>query len=113
MTIATKVDLHLALPVWIPSVVFSLFNRLPGFGKDYPYAHLPVPAQTIKGNYTLGVSDIYTPILNSTSFTEFVREVVFQDKTTFSLYAVTNAYLGVLKSHVHMNKNIVAPCKTL
>lgn len=113
MTVKTKVDLHLALPVWIMPLVFKLFNRLPGFGTEYPYAHLPVKGQTITGNYTLGVENVYTPILNLTSFTEFVREIVFQEKTTFSLYGQANAYLGVLKSHVIMNKDIVAPCKIL
>lgn len=113
MSVKTKVDLHVLLSVFLTPLVFDLFNRLPGFGKDYPYAHLPVQAQTIKGNYTLAVNDVYTPILNQTSFTEFVREIVFQEEATLSLYGKATAYIGVLKNNVIMNKDIVAPGKTL
>lgn len=44
-----------------------------------------------------------------TGWVEFVRQVVFQEETSLSLYAPTTAYLGVLKSNVIMNKAIVTP----
>lgn len=113
MTLQSKVDLHLLLAARIEPLEFHLFNRKPGFGSDYPYANVPIPGATIKGNYSLGVNDVYTPILNMTSWDEFVREIVFQKETTLSLKGVTNAYLGILKSHVHLNKDVKAPCKAI
>lgn len=106
LTLQSKVDLKLALAARIEPLNFHLFIRKDGYGADYPYANLPIPGQTIKGNYTLGVTDVSTPILNQTSWTEFVREIVFQKETTLSLKGVTNAYLGVLKSHVTLNKDV-------
>ncbi|KAJ5682073.1 uncharacterized protein N7477_002013 [Penicillium maclennaniae] len=109
LTLQSKVDLKLALAARIDPLEFHLFIRKDGFGPDYPYANLPIPGQTIKGNYTLGVTDSFTPILNQTSWREFVREIVFQKETTLSLKGVTNAYLGVLKSHVTLNKDVTIP----
>lgn len=106
LTLLSKVDLKLALPARIEPLEFHLFIREDEFGPDYPYADLPIAGQTIKGNYTLGVTDNFTPILNQTSWREFVREIVFQKETTLSLKGVTNAYLGVLKSHVTLNKDV-------
>lgn len=113
MSLQSKVNLKLALPARIEPLVFHLFNRRPGFGPDYPYANLPIPGQTIKGNYSLGVTDVFVPILNMTSWDEFVREIVFQEETTMSLLGQTNAYLGILKSHVIMNKDVHTRCKAL
>ncbi|KAJ5202100.1 uncharacterized protein N7498_006763 [Penicillium cinerascens] len=109
LTLQAKVDLKLALAARIDPLSFHLFIRKDGYGADYPYANLPVPGQTIKGNHTLAVNDSFTPILNQTSWTEFVREIVFEKETTLSLKGVTNAYLGVLKSHVTLNKDVTTP----
>lgn len=109
LTLESKVDLKLALPARIDPLAFHLFIRKDGYGADYPYANLPIPGQTIKGNYTLGVNENFTPILNQTSWKEFVREIVFQKETTLALKGVTNAYLGVLKSHVTLNKDVTVP----
>jgi hypothetical protein len=111
LTLESKVDLKLALAARIDPLQFHLFSRKDGFGADYPYADLPIPGQTIKGNYTLGVKDSFTPLLNQTSWKEFVREIVYQKETTLSLKGVTNAYLGVLKSHVTLNKDVTMPGK--
>lgn len=111
LTLQSKVDLKLALAARIDPLGFYLFSRKDGFGSDYPYADLPIPGQTIKGNYTLGVKDSFTPILNQTSWKEFIREIVYQKETTLSLKGVTNAYLGVLKSHVTLNKDVTMPGK--
>jgi hypothetical protein len=113
VTLKSKVDLKLALPARIEPLTFHLFIRKDGYGPDYPYVNLPIPGQTIKGNYTLGVSENFTPLLNQTSWVEFVREIVFQKETTLSLNGVTNAYLGVLKSHVTLNKDVTVPGKLI
>ncbi|PLN86851.1 hypothetical protein BDW42DRAFT_198335 [Aspergillus taichungensis] len=107
LTMKASIDLKVAVPVRIEAVTFDLFQ--PDLGHDRPYAALDLPGQTIKGNYTLGVSDRFTPIQDTEAWVEFVRQVVFQEKTSLSLYAPTTAYLGVLKSNVIMNKAIVTP----
>lgn len=111
MSLHSKVNLKIALPARIEPLTFHLFVREPGYGPDYPYANTPIPGRTIIGNYSIGNHDVYTPILNQTSFTKFVHQIVFQKETTMSLRGQTNAYLGVLKSHVFLDKDVHAPCK--
>jgi hypothetical protein len=109
MTLQANVDLKLALPVRIEPVTLYLFER--DYGHDHPYAAVDIPGSTIKGNYTLGVSDQFTPIQNETVWEKFVQQVLFQEKTALSMYGKMTAYLGVLKSHVTMDKDIIAPSK--
>ncbi|KAJ5109721.1 hypothetical protein N7532_002366 [Penicillium argentinense] len=107
LTLQTKVDLKLALPARIEPVTFHLFQR--DYGVDDAYADIDIPGQVIKGNHSLGIDNVRTPILNQTAWKEFVRQVVFQEETSLAMQGVTNAYLGVLKSHVHLNKDVVTP----
>lgn len=107
LTLETKVDLHLAIPARIESIPLYLYQK--DYGTDWPYASVTVDGQTIKGNTTLGVYDVHSPILNETTWEEFVHQVVFQESTSLSVTGQTNAFLGVLKSHVHLNKDVVTP----
>ncbi|KAJ5376276.1 hypothetical protein N7509_013162 [Penicillium cosmopolitanum] len=107
LTLETKVDLKIALAARIEAVTLHLFQR--EYGVDEAYADIHLPGQTIKGNHTLGIDDVYTPLLNQKAWREFVRQVVFQESVSLALDGWTNAYLGVLKSHVHLDKNVVTP----
>ncbi|KAJ5951618.1 uncharacterized protein N7479_010031 [Penicillium vulpinum] len=107
MTLETKVNLKLALGVRLDPVVFYTFVR--SSGHENAYAGIEIPGQTIKGNYSLGVTDQLTPILNMTSWETFVSQVVHQKGTALSLYGKTTGYLGVLKSHIILDKYVVIP----
>lgn len=107
MTLAAKVNLKLALGVRLDPVIFYTFVR--SYGHENAWAAIDIPGQTIKGNYTLGVDNQHTPLLNLTTWETFVHQTVFQKETALSLYGVTNGYLGVLKSHIVLNKDVVIP----
>ncbi|KAJ5981847.1 hypothetical protein N7522_013475 [Penicillium canescens] len=107
MTLAAKVDLKIALGVRIEPVKFYTFVRK--YGHENAWGAIDIPGQTIKGNYTLGVNKQHTPILNSTTWQAFVHDTVFKKETTLSLYGVTYGYLGVLKNHITMDKDVVIP----
>ncbi|KXG51781.1 Protein of unknown function DUF3712 [Penicillium griseofulvum] len=107
MTLEAKVNLKLALGVRLDPVVFYTFVR--SSGHENAYAGIKIPGQTIKGNYSLGVTDQLTPIMNLTSWETFVRQAVFQKETALSLYGVTTGYLGVLKNHIVLDKDVVMP----
>jgi hypothetical protein len=107
MTLEAKVNLKLALGVRLDPVVFYTFVR--SAGHENAYAGIEIPGQTIKGNYSLGVTDQLTPILNMTSWETFVGQTVFQKETALSLYGVTTGYLGVLKNHIVLDKDVVIP----
>lgn len=111
MTLAAKVDLKIALGVRIEPVKFYTFVRKEGH--ENAWGAIDIPGQTIKGNYTLGVTDQHTPILNSTTWQDFVHDTVFKKETILSLYGVTYGYLGVLKNHITMDKDVVIPCESL
>ncbi|KZN89015.1 hypothetical protein EN45_076080 [Penicillium chrysogenum] len=44
-----------------------------------------------------------------TSWETFVGQTVFQKETALSLYGVTTGYLGVLKNHIVLDKDVVIP----
>ncbi|KAJ5557969.1 hypothetical protein N7535_009462 [Penicillium sp. DV-2018c] len=105
MTLETKVNLKLALGVRLDPVVFYTFVRK--FGHESAYAGIDIPGQTLKGNYTLGVQDQFTPLLNLTTWEEFVHQAVYQKKTSLSMYGKTTGYLGVLKNHITLDRDVV------
>ncbi|CAI7596966.1 unnamed protein product [Penicillium glandicola] len=107
MTLEAKVDLKLAMGVRLDPVIFYTFVR--SAGHENAYAGIEIPGQTIKGNYSLEVTDQLTPILNMTSWETFVSQAVFQKETALSLYGVTTGYLGVLKNHIVLDKDVVIP----
>ncbi|KAJ5342907.1 hypothetical protein N7541_012031 [Penicillium brevicompactum] len=107
MTLAAKVNLKLALGVRLDPVIFYTFVR--SYGHEDAWGAINIPGQTIKGNYTLGVDNQHTPLLNLTTWEAFVNQTVFQKETALSLYGVTDGYLGVLKSHIVLNKDVVIP----
>lgn len=111
MTLEAKVNLKLALGVRLDPVVFYTFVR--SYGHENAWAGIEIPGQTIKGNYSLGVTDQLTPILNLTTWESFVHQAVFQKETALSLYGVTNGYLGVLKNHITLDKDVVIPSESL
>ena len=106
LTIQAKINLKVVLPVRIEPVTLSLFDR--EYGSDDAYAEANIPGQTVKGNYTLGIKDQLTPILNMTTWRAFVHEIVFMEDSTLSVKGGTNGYLGVLKCPVTVNKDITS-----
>ena len=86
-----------------------MFHREYGVGSTY--ADIAVPGQTVKGNHTLGAVEQFTPLLNMTGWEKFVQQAVTQEKTTVSLKGETDAFLGKLKTHVKLDKDVVAPSK--
>ncbi|KAJ5413581.1 hypothetical protein N7465_005886 [Penicillium sp. CMV-2018d] len=107
MTLEAKVNLKLAMGVRLDPVVFYAFVR--SAGHKNAYAGIEIPGQTIKGNYSLGVTDQLTPILNMTSWETFVSQAVSQKETALSLYGVTTGYLEVLKNHIVLDKDVAIP----
>lgn len=111
LTLQSALDLKIALPVRIDPISLELFVR--DIGPQDPWANITIPGMMIKGNTTLGVQGVHTPLLNLTTWTRYVHDVVFQKETALSIKGSTNSYLGVLKSYVTMNKNVVSPSKFL
>jgi hypothetical protein len=111
MTLETKVNLKLALGVRLDPVVFYTFVRK--YGHENAYAGIEIPGQTVKGNYSLGVDDQFTPLLNLTTWEAFVHQVVYQKETALSLYGKTTGYLGVLKNHIVLDRDIVIPSMSI
>lgn len=109
LTLESALNLKIALPVRIEPIVLNLFVR--DTGPNEPWANVTIAGKTIKGNTTLGVSDVHTPLINTTTWTSYVHNVVFDQFTTLSLRGTTNSYLGVLKSPVVMDKDVVSPSK--
>lgn len=109
LTLLSALDLKIALPVRIEPITLDLFVR--DAGAENAWGQAKIDGKVIKGNTTLGVSKVETPLTNLTTWEEYVYNVVFEKETPLSVKGVTNSYLGVLKSEVTMDKNIMSPGK--
>ena len=96
LTLQSALDLKVALGVRIEPMMLDLFNR--DTGADHPLGQVGIPGMVVKGNTTLGVINQPTPLLNTTVWTNYVHDVVFQKESTLSIKGETNSYVGVLKS---------------
>jgi hypothetical protein len=109
LTLESALDLKIALPVRIEPITLDLFVR--DAGASNAWGETTIDGMVIKGNSTLGVSNVETPLTNLTTWVEYVHNVVNDKETPLSVRGVTNSYLGVLKSKVTMDKDITSPGK--
>lgn len=109
LTLESALNLKIALPVRIEPITLDLFVR--DTGASNAWANATIDGKVIKGNSTLGVSKVETPLTNLTTWVEYVHNVVNKKDTALSVKGTTNSYLGVLKSKVTMDKDIVSPGK--
>ena len=109
LTLQSALDLKIALDVRIEPITLNLFIR--DTGADNAWGQADIPGMVIRGNTTLGATDQPTPLLNTTTWTNYVHDVVFKKESALSVKGTTNSYLGVLKSKVTMDKDIVSPSK--
>ncbi|KAK9854245.1 hypothetical protein MYU51_004107 [Penicillium brevicompactum] len=107
LTLQSALNLKIALPVRIEPITLDLFVR--DTGASNAWANATIDGKVIKGNSTLGVSKVETPLTNLTTWVEYVHNVVNKKDTALSVRGTTNSYLGVLKSKVTMDKDIVSP----
>lgn len=104
LTIESALKLPIGVPVRIDPMTLELFNR-DNKGGNGTWGKLFLKDYTISGNTTLGVKNQHTP-LNVTEWTQYVHNVVFMKHGPLSVYGKTTAYLGQLKNHVTMDKDI-------
>ncbi|KAK1148741.1 hypothetical protein N8T08_008626 [Aspergillus melleus] len=103
LTIESALKLPLGVPVRIDPMTLELFNRAsPGNGT---WGKLYLKDYVISGNTTLGVDKQFTP-LNVAEWTQYVHNVVFMKHGPLSVWGKTTAYLGQIKNHVTMDKDI-------
>lgn len=110
LTLQSSLDLHVLLSPYIEPITLELF--VDKTGPKYPWAYVTIPGLVVHGITTLGIKDVHTPLVNASVWTEYVRQVVFQKEAALGLKGATNSYLGELKSHVVMQKNVVSPSKS-
>ncbi|PYI26513.1 hypothetical protein BP00DRAFT_355746 [Aspergillus indologenus CBS 114.80] len=103
LRIDSALNLPLKIPVRIDPITMDLFNRDRPANNTWGKAYLP--SARIYGNTTLATNSTLTP-LNVTEWTEYVRSVVFESHAPLSVKGSTTAYIGKLKAHVTMNKDI-------
>lgn len=109
LTLQSALDLKIALPVRIEPITLNLYVH--DLGAQNYWGDITIPGQTIKGNTTLGVANHFETIHNMSTWNQYVHDVVFEKEAGLSVHGATNSYLGVLKSHVVMDKTIVSPSR--
>jgi hypothetical protein len=71
-----------------------------------PYIKVNLPEMKLKGNATVTVTNQTATILDKTQFIDFLANAVYSEEFTLAARGETDAYLGKLKAHIHLNKAI-------
>ncbi|KAL4929873.1 DUF3712 domain-containing protein [Aspergillus undulatus] len=103
LTLEAALDLPIALPVRIEPLVLSIYDHY-AEGNDTIFKST-IDGAIIDGNTTLGVQGVHTSV-NVPLWTHYVHQVVFEPHAPLPVKGETNAFLGVLKSHVKVDKDI-------
>ncbi|KAL2814477.1 hypothetical protein BJX63DRAFT_392386 [Aspergillus granulosus] len=103
ITLEAALDLPIALPVRIEPLVLEVYDKEKD-GNNTIFS-APIDGTVIDGNTTLGVQNRFTP-LNVPLWTEYVDRVVVERNAPLTVRASTNAYLGILKCPVTLDKAI-------
>ncbi|RDW93788.1 DUF3712 domain-containing protein [Aspergillus mulundensis] len=103
LTLEAALDLPISLPVRIDPFLLSIYNQ-DVEGNNTIFSS-ELAGTVIDGNTTLGVESVHTPV-DVKLWTDYVHKVVFTPHAPLPVKGETNAYLGKLKSHVKLDKNI-------
>ncbi|KAL2787041.1 hypothetical protein BJX66DRAFT_346442 [Aspergillus keveii] len=103
LTLEAALDLPIELPVRIEPLVLEVYDKWSD-GNNTIFSSR-IDGTTIDGNTTLGVKNKFTP-LNVPLWTDYVYRVLTEPNAPLPVRGSTNAYLGILKSHVKVDKDI-------
>ncbi|KAL4810914.1 hypothetical protein BDV18DRAFT_3421 [Aspergillus unguis] len=103
LSLEAALDLPIAFPVRIDPLLLSIYDHK-AKGNDTIFK-ANIDGTMIHGNTTLGFKDRYTPV-DVDLWTNYVHQVVFEKNAPLPVKGETNAYLGILKSHVKVDKDI-------
>ncbi|KAL5334492.1 hypothetical protein BJX70DRAFT_17187 [Aspergillus crustosus] len=103
LTLEAALDLPIALPVRMEPLTLEVFSH-DAEGNDTIFSGR-IDGAILDGNTTLGFQDRYTP-LNVPLWIEYVKQVVFEKNAPLPVRGSTTAYLGILKNHVSISKDI-------
>jgi hypothetical protein len=105
LSLHASIKLPTPLSVRIDPVPLSLFVNN-GTGNNVPYTSIVLPKNNLHGNTSLAFTNQPIEILDKNVFADFVRSAVFSKTFMLSASGFTNAYVGKLKAHIHLDKNI-------
>lgn len=74
--------------------------------KVVPYVNVNLPEYHLHGNTTVAITNQTAGILNKDVFETFLHNAVYSKYFTLSASGATNAHLGKLKAHIHMDKSV-------
>ncbi|KNG81342.1 hypothetical protein ANOM_010345, partial [Aspergillus nomiae NRRL 13137] len=103
LSIQTALKLPVNVPVRLDPNVLHLFNNdEPG---NSTYLKVYNDALEIQGTASIGVQNQPSPV-NPGPWKHYVRSVVFEPHAPLSAFGNTNIYLGKLKSHISLKKDL-------
>ncbi|KFY47496.1 hypothetical protein V495_01934 [Pseudogymnoascus sp. VKM F-4514 (FW-929)] len=71
-----------------------------------PYVTVNLPEQNLKGNSNITITNQTTNILDQGIFGTFLHSAVYQETFVLSASGETDAYVGKLKAHIHLDKKV-------
>lgn len=91
--------------VRLDPLTLSLFVR--GNTSDVvPYINIKLPEYNLHGNTTITITNQTATILDKDIFMSFLHDAVYSEHFKLSASGSSNAHLGKLKAHIHLDKSI-------
>ena len=103
-SLTASLKVPLGLTVKLAPTKLSLYN--PKTKPFTPYITVELPAQKLKGNTTISITDQVVTIQNMTEFLGFLSEAVYAEDFTLYARGKTSARLGALKVSVTLDKGV-------
>jgi hypothetical protein len=105
LSLKASIKLPTPLHVRTDPVPLNLYIKN-GSEDSVPYTSFVLPANKLVGNTTLEFQDQLVQILDEKVFAEFVQNAIFSENFMLSVTGQSNAYVGSLKAHIHLTKDL-------
>lgn len=71
-----------------------------------PYVEIGLPEYHLHGNTIITIENQTAELLNINVFQTFLHDAVYNEQFMLSAWGETDAFLGKLKAHLHLDKSV-------
>ncbi|KAI1823915.1 hypothetical protein F4861DRAFT_508234 [Xylaria intraflava] len=109
LTISLKTSLTVpsGLSIRLSPLQLHLYNK--NTSQQTPFLEIPIAGQQIQGKTNISITDETVRVANLPELNKWLRTLFLQTTTQLSVKGTTNAYLGVLKNPITLDKTIEIP----
>lgn len=103
LSFKSSLKLPVGIPVWIEPFSLDIINRdVPG---NNTWAKAYLPETDVKGSAIIGIKNQHTD-LNLEQWLHYINNAIFAANTPLSVKGTIDSFIGKLKAHISIDKDI-------